>query len=165
MVCKGCINSCCLSPYIMPDLISFQKMALHLNLDYADLLDGYFDRAGVEKTIPRLKSNPCIFWKDNLCTIYSLRSLTCRFYMCSNIEAWTEELIYSISWTSIAATVQFARQKGLLNQNINSTSSFEYACQKIIDHYCNDNVKWFMNARDYNDIPLRPFIDEVKGNH
>jgi hypothetical protein len=108
----------------------------------------------------RMQPDPCIFLQDNVCTIYPLRSLICRFYLCCKVAGDTEQLIYSLSWTGAAATQLFVEELGLLPGSSGyGLSSFDMMFKKLIEDYRYDpNVKLFMKAREYSDIPLAPFI-------
>ncbi|MDD2619984.1 MAG: YkgJ family cysteine cluster protein [Syntrophomonadaceae bacterium] len=157
--CKGCSVNCCNTAYVIPDLISFRKMARHLNLEYSDFIDRFFQKEKLELGLLRMRPNPCIFLKENICSIYALRSLICRFYICSYILGDTEQLIYSIAWTGITATQLFAEAKGLLHINSEAgSSSFDLLFKKLINDYRDHpGVALFMNAREYKDIPLSVF--------
>jgi len=158
-LCKGCQLNCCSTAYVIPDIISFRKMAASLNLDLADFIARYFqgDKLGVG--LLRLQPNPCVFLKDNICTIYSVRSLICRFYICSPLLGDTEELIYKIAWTGAAATQVFAEQMGLIKGNRLGSSSFDRLFIGLVEEYRGtEGVKSFLQAQDYRDIPLHHFL-------
>lgn len=158
-ICKGCNINCCNTAYVIPDIIAFKKLASYNKLDYSRFISGYFQEEKVKRGILRLKPEPCIFLKDNICSVYPLRTLLCRFYLCSEIEGDTEELIYSITWTGIAATQVFALQNGLLkNVDNNGLTSFDLLFKKNIDYYAQSpNVLKFMQAEGYEEIMLRDF--------
>ncbi|SHG51460.1 Putative zinc-or iron-chelating domain-containing protein [Thermosyntropha lipolytica DSM 11003] len=158
-ICKGCKINCCHTAYVIPDIIAFKKLASFYRLDYRQFISIYFQEEKVKRGILRLKPEPCIFLEDNICSVYPLRTLLCRFYLCSEIEGNTEELIWNITWTGIAATQVFARQNGLL-QNIhnNGLTSFDLLFKKNIDYYAQSpNVLKFMQAEGYEEIMLRDF--------
>ena len=46
--CKGCLINCCNTAYVIPDIISFKKMAHHLNLDYQEFLNTYFQKDKID---------------------------------------------------------------------------------------------------------------------
>ncbi len=158
--CKGCIHNCCNTAYVIPDLISFKKMAGYFKCDYQEFIRKYFHEEKVSLGLLRMKPNPCVFLENNICTIYPIRSLICRFYLCSNILGDTEQLIYSITWTGITATQLFAEKNGLINTDIiNGLSSFDMLFKNLIEEYRNSsNVQLFMQADEYSEIPLLPFL-------
>ncbi|MBO8158129.1 YkgJ family cysteine cluster protein [Thermosyntropha sp.] len=158
-ICKGCKINCCNTAYVIPDIISFKKIKAYLGISYEEFVHKYFQREKRELGILRLKPDPCIFLKENICTIYPLRTLLCRFYLCSEIEGKTEELIYKITWTGIAATQVFAQKNNLLvGVKDGGLSSFDLLFKKNIAEYClAPNVELFLQASEYRDVPLRKF--------
>lgn len=161
-LCKGCKINCCNTAYVIPDLISFKKMAAYLKLDYEQFIDRYFEKEKINAGLLRMKPNPCVFLDNNICTIYQIRSLICRFYLCINLLGDTEQLIYNITWTGITATQLFAEERGLINKKpAASLTSFDMMFKKLIEEYryC-PNAALFMKAAEYRDIPLKPFIQD-----
>lgn len=164
LVCRGCQSNCCSNPFVIPDLIAIKQMADHLSMSYSVLIDTYCCPHHRQKGLLKLKSEPCIFLQDNLCTIYPYRSLTCRFYLCSSLLGETEQIIYSIAWTGIAAAWIFARQEGIISGPAHGThrpgrGSFEQICLDLIAKYSRSpNVDLFLNACQYSHIPLKPFL-------
>lgn len=160
-VCRGCLINCCNTAYVMPDLIAFKKMAAHLNLDYHDFLTGYFQSDKRAAGLLKMKS-PCIFLQDNICTIYTIRALICRFYICTQLMGTAEQFIYSIAWTGTAAALLFARQNELLpDDETAARSSMDQMFIRLLQEYQNNpNVLLFFQADDYNEIPLLPFLDD-----
>ncbi len=160
-MCRGCAINCCNTAYVIPDIISFKKMANDLQLSYDEFLRGYFHKEKLALGLPRMKPDPCIFLQNNICTIYPLRSLICRFYVCTQLSGPVEQFIYSLTWTGITATILFAEQKGLLKTQAGlGMSSLDILFKGLIEEYRdNPNVQHFINAEEYSDIPLLPFID------
>ena len=159
-VCKGCRANCCNTAYVIPDLIAFKKMAAHLSLDHQAFIAAYFDREKVAAGLLRMRPDPCIFLNNNICTIYPYRSLICRFYLCSKMQGDTEQLIYSIAWAGSAALQIFAEQQGLITPDPRvSLSSFDLMFKQLIEEYRHKpQVELFLQAEDYEDIPLAPFL-------
>ncbi|HZK43721.1 MAG TPA: YkgJ family cysteine cluster protein [Syntrophomonadaceae bacterium] len=159
--CKGCQINCCNTAYVIPDLIAFKKMSNHLDLSYEDFIAGYFQEEKVKNGLLRMEPEPCIFLRDNICTIYSIRSLICRFYLCSPLLPATEQLIYSITWTGTAAMQLFAEELGLISHmSKHVLSSFDQLFVSLFEEYrFNPNVLLFSEAEDYKDVPLEPFLD------
>jgi len=158
--CKACIANCCNTAYVIPDLISFRHMALTLNCDYPEFIADYFQGDKVELGIPRLQPNPCLFLKDGICTVYPVRSLICRFYICTGLTGDTEQLIYDLAWTGAAATIVFARERGILPPGgEGGYSSFDLLFKRLLDEYQDDpRIDLFLHAIEYSDIPLEPFL-------
>jgi Fe-S-cluster containining protein len=159
-LCKGCQLNCCNTAYVIPDLISFKKMASSLELDHADFITQYFHREKTGLGILRLQPNPCVFLKNNICSIYNVRSLICRFYLCSHLLGDTEELIYKIAWTGAAATLVFAEENGLIpGAGTGALSSFDRHFVHLLEEYrSSKGVEVFLQAQDYLDVPLQYFM-------
>ena len=161
-VCKGCSVNCCDTAYVIPDIIAFKKIARQLELDHTEFIHRYFHEEKRLAGLLRLEPNPCIFLKQKICSIYELRSLICRFYICTPLQGETEELIYKISWAGGAATQVYAESKGLLDKNpAASLSSFDLLFYNLLEEYRNSQmVQAFLQASDYRDIPLGLFLPE-----
>ncbi len=158
--CKACQVNCCNTAYVIPDLIAFKKMAAHLGLSYPDFIRQYFQTEKVGAGLLRLQPDPCIFLQERICSIYELRSLICRFYICTPLYGETEELIYKISWAGGAATQVFAQQQGWLKGRASaSRSSFDMLFLKLLEEYRQtEMVQAFLRADNYADIPLGLFL-------
>jgi len=158
--CRACTVNCCNTAYVIPDLIAFKKMAALNRLDYPQFVARYFQQEKLKAGLLRMQPNPCIFLQNNLCTVYPVRSLICRFYLCCKLAGETEQLIYSLSWTGAAATQLFAEERGLLQTSPEyGLTSFDLMFKELIEDYRHDlNVQLFMQAGEYSDIPLAPFI-------
>lgn len=157
--CAGCEINCCTTAYVIPDLIAFKKMAAFLGISHREFINQYFQTEKVQLGLLRMKPNPCIFLQDRLCTIYSLRSLICRFYLCSSLLGETEQLIYSLTWSGIAATQIFAEQAGLIKRGKSGFTSMDLLFINLVDEYRNNPcVQLFMQAEDYSAVPLLPFM-------
>lgn len=163
-LCKGCQLNCCSTAYVIPDLISFKKMASSLELDHTAFIARYFHREKLDLGLLRLQPNPCVFLQNNICSIYKVRSLICRFYLCSHLLGDTEEMIYKIAWTGAAATQVFAEEKGLIPRvGAGALSSFDRLFVRLLEEYrSSEGVKIFLQAQDYRDIPLHYFLPAGK---
>jgi Fe-S-cluster containining protein len=159
-LCKGCQLNCCSTAYVIPDIIAFKKMASSLELDQAAFIANYFHPEKLGLGLLRLQPNPCVFLQNGICTIYSIRSLICRFYLCSHLLGDTEELIYKIAWTGAAATQVFAEEKGLIpGVGAGALSSFDRLFVRLLEEYrSSEGVKSFLEAHDYRDVPLHHFL-------
>ncbi len=158
--CRACTHNCCDTAYVIPDIIAFKKMAAHLNFSPAELVDTYFQPEKRNIGLLRMLPNPCVFLKEKLCSIYPVRSLICRFYLCAPMQGSTEQLIYLLSSTGMAATHVYARQNGILEPPGGAISSMDRLFLELFDQYCADPLlEHFLKAQDYCDIPLKPFMD------
>lgn len=158
--CKGCPNNCCNTAYVIPDLISFRKIAANLHISEPQFVQDWFEPDKLALGLLKLKANPCIFLQEGICSIYPLRSLICRFYICTELTPDTEQLIYFIAWSGAAATQIYARQQGYLPAPAASGyTSFDRFFIELADA-CQDlpGVKAFFAADDYRDIPLEYFL-------
>lgn len=158
--CAGCEINCCTTAYVIPDLIAFKSMSAYLGLSYQEFIDRYFQTEKVQLGLLRMKPNPCVFLENRLCTIYPLRSLICRFYLCSSLLGATEQFIYSLTWSGIAATQLFAEQAGLIRRAHSGFTSMDLLFANLVDDYRDHpQVQLFMQAEEYSDIPLLPFME------
>lgn len=161
--CKGCQLNCCSTAYVIPDLIAFKKMAALLETDRREFAARYFQQEKREVGLLRLQPNPCIFLRDNICTVYPVRSLICRLYICTPLLGDTEELIYKIAWAGAAATQVFAEEQGMIPANVSGGSSFDRLFKGLLQEYREtEGVKSFLYARNYKDIPLQYFLPDGK---
>jgi len=160
--CRGCEINCCNTAYLIPDIIAFKKICQNFDLDYHEGTRRFFAEDKIDLGVMRLKGNPCCFLKDGLCQIYTNRSLLCRFYLCTDIAADTEQLLYSLAWTGSAATQIFASEQKLLpGEPRKGSGSFDRLFLDLQQQYQRDTrVQLFMEARDYNEIPLKPFLGD-----
>lgn len=158
-LCKGCQLNCCSTAYVIPDLISFKNMASLLSLDWPDFVGHYFQKEKREVGLLRLQPNPCVFLRNNICSIYPVRSLICRLYVCTPLLGDTEELIYKIAWTGAAATQVFAEQQGLIQGNGAGSGSFDRLFTGLLEEYReSEGVASFLQAQTYEDVPLHYFL-------
>lgn len=156
--CKGCLQNCCATAYVIPDLVSFRKMAALKGLDYAEFIARYFQPEKKSAGLLRMLPDPCVFLNDSICTIYPVRSLICRLYICTPLLGDTEQLIYEIAWTGAAATQIFARENGLLPVGNGAATSFDQLFINLLEEYCHHPaVDIFLQAADYDQIPLSLF--------
>lgn len=160
--CKGCQHNCCDTAYVIPDIIAFKRIAGQLGLDHKAFIQNYFQLEKLSAGLLRLVPNPCIFLKNKICSIYELRTLICRFYICTPLQGETEELIYKLSWAGAAATQLYAAQQGLLKKDqAAGLSSFDLLFYNLLNEYRDSQmVQAFLRAEDYGDIPLALFYDE-----
>jgi len=158
--CKGCPNNCCSTAYVIPDLISFRSMAAQLHMTEPEFIERWFDQDKYALGLLKIKSNPCVFLQESICNIYPLRSLICRFYICSDLTFDTEQLIYSIAWSGAAATQIYAQQQGYLPAPaLGGYTSFDRIFVDLVEAYRElPGVKSFLLADSYQDVPLKHFL-------
>ncbi|MDR1615650.1 MAG: YkgJ family cysteine cluster protein [Syntrophomonadaceae bacterium] len=161
--CQGCKVNCCKTAFLIPDLVALKKLSRGTDLTYQECVKRYFDENELKLGLVRLKSNPCVFLKNNLCSFYDQRALMCRFYICADLLGDAEQLLYSIAWIGSTATQLFAEENGLLPERSGQGSgSFERLFYGLINDYRNDpRVRLFMEADDYGNIPLKPFLETL----
>jgi Fe-S-cluster containining protein len=160
--CRGCTVNCCNTAYVIPDIIAFKKMADYLQLSYQEFMASRFQADKLAVGLPRMKADPCTFLQDNICAIYPLRSLICRFYICAPLSGPTEQLVYSLAWTGSTATILLLEQQGLLSRRADAgLSSMDMLFQGLMEEYRHKpQAELFLQAREYSDIPLVPFLDQ-----
>lgn len=157
--CRACLHNCCDTAYVIPDLIAFKKMARHTACSYENFVNQYFEAEKRAIGLLRMRPHPCVFLKEQICTIYPIRSLICRFYLCTDLRGDTEQLIYYISSLGMAATHQFARQQGLLGDKKCPVSSMDQLFLHLFEEYNSSPLlSYFLHAENYEEIPLQPFL-------
>ncbi|NLV17560.1 MAG: YkgJ family cysteine cluster protein [Syntrophomonadaceae bacterium] len=156
--CKGCLNNCCNSAFVIPDMICFKAICAETGLSSAESLVRWFDQASLHAGILRLRYGPCVFLNDRLCQIYPQRSLICRFYLCTDLLGETEEMIYSVVITGIAALYHFLEQEGLLMAGTGLTG-YDRSMLKLIDEYRqHPGMQEFLTADSYHQVSLMPYL-------
>lgn len=159
--CKGCKVNCCKQAYVIPDLISFKMMASYLGVSLWELASTYLDPDKLKINIPRLKTSPCVFLREGMCSIYPVRTLICRFYLCTHILGQTEELIYSITLAGMTATQVYLAKLGLveMEHEVKGVTDYERHFLSFLDEYRESKmVDTFLVAQDYSGIPLKLFL-------
>jgi Fe-S-cluster containining protein len=156
--CKGCVNNCCNSAFVIPDLIAFMAICREMDLSPEESLRRWFDPGSREAGILRWRYGPCVFLTDRLCTIYRQRSLICRFYLCTNMLGETEQLIYSVVTAGIAALYLWLEERGLLTSAGKGLTGYDQALLKLIREYRDHpGTMEFLKAGGYHDVMLRAF--------
>lgn len=161
--CRGCAVNCCRHAYVVPDIVSLRQLAAHLQMDLPQLASDYLLEESLRAGIPRMRTSPCLFLVDGLCTVYPVRTLICRFYLCTPLEGFAEQLVYAITLAGMAATRRVLRGLGLMPaagaQAGHGLSGFDLHLRRLLDA-CEGwaGVQSFLEAADYDDIPLAVFL-------
>jgi len=156
--CRGCVNNCCNSAFVIPDLISFKAICRDQGVSPAEALQAHFDGESLQAGILRWKYGPCVFLRDRLCSVYRYRSLICRFYLCTNILGETEELIYSVVTAGIAALYTWMEERGLLAPARKGLTGYDQTMLDLIDRYRNHpGTREFLQAGSFSEVLLRAF--------
>ncbi|MGE5372629.1 MAG: YkgJ family cysteine cluster protein [Solirubrobacterales bacterium] len=159
--CKGCVNNCCNAAFVIPDLISFKALCQATAGSPREFLANHFEPVWLANGLARLKTGPCTFLNDRVCTVYPVRSLICRFYLCSHILGDTEELVYAIVTSGVTATIRYLEQEGLLTGRRGLTG-YDRALIELIESAGDwPGTEAFLNAETYYDIPLKHFLKET----
>lgn len=153
-VCRGCLNNCCNAAFVVPDLISFKAIWRQSGLSLPDFLHRYFEPDRFARGILRLNS-PCPFLLDRVCTVYPVRSLICRFYLCVNIQGATEEFIYSIVTAGVAATARYLAEQGMPLAAQGGITGYDRILLDLIEQNMDRPAsEAFLRASSYQDIAL-----------
>lgn len=156
--CKGCINNCCNSAFVIPDLIAFKAICRETGLLPGESLEKWFDPDSRDAGILRWRYGPCVFLQDRLCTIYKERSLICRFYLCTKMLGETEQLVYSVVTAGMTALYLWLEEQGLLTSVGAGLTGYDRALLNLINEYrTHPGTMEFLKAGGYHDIKLRAF--------
>lgn len=112
--CAGCRESCCTTSIIAPEPISWRLTAAHLGLTEAELADRCLDPVARAHGVAVYRSFPCTFLRDHLCSIYPVRSLICRLFICCPYTGVLEDLVHHIMGAGAAALRARLAARGLL---------------------------------------------------
>ncbi|MGE5380049.1 MAG: YkgJ family cysteine cluster protein [Methylocystaceae bacterium] len=155
--CISCINNCCNTAYVTPDIISLRLMAKRYGLSLPDFAARFLDADKLALGIPVLK-RPCPWLTDDgRCDVYQIRSLLCRLYLCTPLEGQLEQLIYSLTLVGMIATIE---ELGADFQSPNQamTSFDRLNLQEIKAWRTHPGVKAFRTAASYSELPLNLFL-------
>lgn len=176
--CLGCQGGCCTTSIIAPDLISFRATMAYLGLTAAELADRTVDPEWLARGVVHYRSQPCIFLQDNLCTIYPVRSVICRTFICCDYAPDLEDLVHNSIGAGLAALREFLAAAGVPvpepDPGVVSLAASPYQAE-FLRFY----IRWalgsgtleeqgelrpgpgrgnpFRTAAGYEQVPLRPF--------
>ena len=159
--CKACEQNCCGAADISPDLISLRRLSKGLGLSIPDFLTRFCEPDLLTHGLIKVQSNPCIFLRENICTVYPWRTLLCLFYICSEIEASAQELIYRCSLLGAAAAHRYAREQGLIpGAKPEGLGTFDRSFLTLMEQQMHHSaVDYFLSTDDYAAIPLRILLE------
>lgn|GEM_PF-3933996 len=167
--CRGCVDSCCTTSIIAPDSVGFSAVASALGLTESEFLAAHCDPVHLERGQVRFYSRPCEFLSaDGLCTIYQVRPLVCRLFICCTLSPALEALLQNALGASLAATVHHLTGHELLahfahpTPGAESDVGFERLYATWVVHAPTGNEvqvpAWhenpFLGAGSYAEIPL-----------
>jgi len=155
--CVSCINNCCNTAYVTPDIIAVRKMALQAGLSLPDFAQRWLDADKLALGIPVLPQ-PCPWLSaTGRCEIYEARSLLCRFYLCTPLAGELEQLIYSLTLVGMVAT---ARELGLSTPDagMSMTSFDRLNLETMFSWKDHPGVEAFLHANSYQEVPLKIFL-------
>lgn len=114
--CRGCVGGCCTTSIIAPDVLSFRWTAQRLGLSSAEQVCRFFDAAALGRGELRYRSLPCAFLDpgENICTIYPVRSVICRTFICCDYTPDLEDLVHNVMGGALAALLEQLREEGVL---------------------------------------------------
>ena len=166
--CRGCAVNCCRECFVLPDAISFRWLQEHLRLEPAEFIRQYFDPERLAKGLPRLKSSPCAFLREDLCTVYPYRTLICRLYICTlwpmKPKPWSTG-----QWPPIGEFLRIARTEGYLPKAEEAVEARSAACTgyeklmlELIQGEAERPDNPFRGALKYEEVSLRAFCTEAE---
>ncbi|NLK52027.1 MAG: hypothetical protein GX295_06245 [Syntrophomonadaceae bacterium] len=161
--CKGCAVNCCRECFVLPDIISFRWLQAYLGLSPAEFLQQYFDPELLAQGLPRLRSSPCIFLQEGLCTVYPYRTLICRLYICTPMTDAAQNIVYAVVAAGIGEFYRLAKQEGYLPQKHGATlqGGYERMLQELVQFESERTDNPFREALNYGEIQLRSFCSDT----
>lgn len=163
--CRGCQVNCCRESFVIPDIISFHGLLDYLQLTAVDFLDGYFDAHKVKNGLPRLISGPCIFLKEDICSVYPYRTLICQLYICTPMTGDTEELVYSVVGAGIGELIRNGREQAFLPawpdenncgwQLSSALTGYDRIFVKLLEQWVDHPANPFRDAKSYAEVKLK----------
>ncbi len=163
--CRGCAVNCCRECFVLPDAISFRWLQKHLCLEPAEFIRQYFDPERLAKGLPRLQSSPCIFLREDLCTVYPYRTLICRLYICTPMTDEAQTLVYGTVAAGIGEFLRIAQNEGYLPKTEEAGtawSGYEKLMLELIQAEAERLDNPFRGALKYEEVPLRALCTEAE---
>ncbi|MCL2498555.1 MAG: YkgJ family cysteine cluster protein, partial [Symbiobacteriaceae bacterium] len=80
-VCAACRNNCCRRYPIVPDVIAVRHLATKFGYSIENFAKKYLTLPD-NFLLAEFQGSSCPFLSQELCTVYDLRPLLCRFYLC-----------------------------------------------------------------------------------
>lgn len=111
--CLGCQGGCCTTSIIAPDLLSFRATMDFQGLTAAELAERTLDPEWLARGVVHYRSQPCIFLRDNRCSIYPVRSVICRTFICCDYTPDLEDLVHNSIGAGLAALREFLAGAGV----------------------------------------------------
>lgn len=160
--CRGCPVNCCRECYVIPDAVSFYQWGDHLRMTGEDLVHYCLDADCLARGIPRLRSSPCLFLKDNLCQIYPYRTLICRLYICTVMSDRASEVVYRVVAAGQGELVRRLRQDGYLPAAVlPGGAAYEQQLMRLVEVEAKRADNPFNGVNSYTEVPLAPFLHDL----
>lgn len=157
--CAGCAVNCCRECLVVPDLISFDMLRKSLAVDSREFFASYIDQEYLKQGLPRLRSSPCVFLKDRLCSVYRSRTLICRLYICTLMTSRASDIIYSVIAAGIGEFMRFAREEGQLAEEARPPGgSYTGMLYDLVHPESIRLDNPFRGVWSYREVPLSPFL-------
>lgn len=134
-VCAGCRDNCCRQFEINPDFLSATKIAKSKGMGLKEYSLKFLD-FNEDLYFPKFIGKPCPYLKSNLCTIYPIRPLICRLYLCTPMSDSLENLRAAVCYMGEGALIVELLKEGLLPPSF----TYEYRIQTIESDWQAGNI-------------------------
>ena len=160
--CEGCPVNCCRESLVIPDIVSFQRLCQVLGVEGEEFFARYIDPEMLKQGLPRLKSSPCVFLDDRLCSVYHSRTLICRLYLCTPISDSASSLLYRVIAAGTGEFIRWARLEGVIPKEARpGGAGYNRMLWDLIYPESINPYNPFQGVSSYQEVPLKHFLDST----
>lgn len=160
--CEGCPVNCCRESMVIPDVVSFQRLCRTLEVEAEEFFARYIDPEMLKQGLPSIKSSPCVFLNDKLCSVYQSCTLICRFYLCTLISDRASSLLYRVIAAGTGEFIRWARSTGRIPAEARpSEKGFNRMLWDLIHPESISPDNPFQGVSSYQEVPLKHFLDSL----
>ncbi|NPV90928.1 MAG: YkgJ family cysteine cluster protein [Firmicutes bacterium] len=157
--CEGCLVNCCRECLVVPDIVAFHRLSREFGLDTRGFIDRFIDPEQLRLGLPSLRSSPCVFLRDRICTVYQSRTLICRLYICTPMTSGASDVVYRVIAAGMGGFIRLAREAGLLGAGLAPGSTgYGRLLWDLVQPEAVRPDNPFHRASSYHEVPLQPFL-------